>query len=113
MMSWRHVLISKKLQGYLGILRKGDYLVIGADRLKEYNKKLYLVIIPKNASKNILKVSTHIANDYNIPVIEVPLEDMGECIGLNSCQILGVKNKGLSDAILNNCKDEYKIIRGV
>lgn len=105
-------MVSNKLQGYLGILRKGNYLVIGADNLKVYNKKLYLIIVPNQASKNIEKVSTYIANDYDIPIIELPIEDLGQIIGLNSCKILGVKNKGLCDAILNNCKDEYRLIRG-
>ena len=106
------LLISNKLRGYLGLLKKGDYLVIGADNLKVYRKKLYMIIVPANCSKNINKVSMNVASKYDVPIIELSVDDLGESIGMNSCKILGVRNKGFCDAILANCKDEYKMLRG-
>lgn len=108
---WRIVLLSNKLIGYLGLLKKGDYLIIGADKIKETRKKMFLIIIPSNPSKNIEKVSSFKANDYNIPIIKLKnANDLGEAIGINNCKILGVKNKGLCDAILKNCSDEFEIL---
>lgn len=38
-------------------------------------------------------------------------EELGNLINIPKCQIVGIKNKGLSDAILN-CSEDYKEIRG-
>ena len=100
-----------KISGYLNICRKANYLIIGADNLKFYTKKLYLICINKNYSNNICKIFSKLHEEYKIPVIALN-EDIETQVGIKNCQIIGIKNKGLSDAILAQTSDFEIIKRG-
>lgn len=108
MKNWRNILDSK-IKSYLGLCRKANYLIIGSDKLKHYSKKLYLVVVNLVTSKNIEKIMCKFA-EAGLPIIATN-EDLGSLINIPKCQIVGIKNKGLSDAILN-CTEDYKNIRG-
>lgn len=98
-----------KVGNYLGISRKGNYLIIGSDNIKSYNKKLYLIILSKNASENAIKIAMHKSNEYNIKCIMFDKE-LSDYVGIENCKIVALKNKGLSDAILK-CESEYKDLK--
>lgn len=95
-----------KVGNYLGISRKGNYLIIGSDNIKAYNKKMYLIILSSNASENAVKIAKKKMVEYNIPCIMFD-KDISEYIGVDNCKIVALKNKGLSDAVLG-CKNEFK-----
>lgn len=97
--------------GLLGLCRRADYLIIGGDTLKDYKKKLYLIVTNKQPSKNITKIALHCSEKYNILAIELLDEDLGEIIGIKGCQIVGIKNLGMVNQILNKCSISYKIIK--
>lgn len=92
-----------KLKGYINICRKAGYLIIGGEKLADYNKKLFLVLYDKNAMKNTMKVVDKI-KEKNIQTIEC--EDLEEIVSIQSCKIIGIKNKNLSDVILNLFSDK-------
>ena len=87
-----------KIKGYLNIAKKAGYVIIGGEKLENYNKKLYLVIYDKSAQKNTLKIVEKI-KDKDIKIIE--LENLETLININNCKIIGIKNKNLSDIIIN------------
>ena len=87
-----------KLQGYINIAKKAGYVIIGGDKLYYYNKKLYLVIYSKDASKNTLKVVEKL-KQRDIPVIT--LENLEDIMNIKNCKIIAIKNKNLSDIILD------------
>ena len=87
-----------KIKGYLNIAKKAGYVIIGGEKLENYNKKLYLVIYDKSAQKNTLKIVRKIQNK-DIKIIE--LENLETLININNCKIIGIKNKNLSDIIIN------------
>ncbi len=87
-----------KLQGYINIAKKAGYVIIGGDKLYNYNKKLYLVIYSKDASKNTLKVVEKL-KQRDIPVIT--LENLEDIMNIKNCKIIAIKNKNLSDIILD------------
>ena len=87
-----------KLQGYINIAKKAGYVIIGGEKLYNYNKKLYLVIYSKDASKNTLKVVEKL-KQRDIPVIT--LENLEDIMNIKSCKIIAIKNKNLSDIILD------------
>lgn len=87
-----------KIKGYLNIAKKAGYVIIGGEKLENYNKKLYLVIYDKSAQKNTLKIVEKI-KDKDIKTIE--LENLETLININNCKIIGIKNKNLSDIIIN------------
>lgn len=87
-----------KIKAYLNIAKKAGYVIIGGEKLENYNKKLYLVIYDKSAQKNTLKIVEKI-KDKDIKTIE--LENLETLININNCKIIGIKNKNLSDIIIN------------
>ena len=87
-----------KLQGYINIAKKAGYVIIGGDKLYNYNKKLYLVIYSKDASKNTLKIVEKL-KQRDIPVIT--LENLEDIMNIKNCKIIAIKNKNLSDIILD------------
>ena len=87
-----------KLQGYINIAKKAGYVIIGGDKLYNYNNKLYLVIYSKDASKNTLKVVEKL-KQRDIPVIT--LENLEDIMNIKNCKIIAIKNKNLSDIILD------------
>ena len=87
-----------KLQGYINIAKKAGYVIIGGDKLYNYNKKLYLVIYSKDASKNTLKVVEKL-KQRDIPVIT--LKNLEDIMNIKNCKIIAIKNKNLSDIILD------------
>ncbi len=90
-----------KLKGYINISRKAGYLIIGSEKLKGYNKKLYVLIYDLTAQKNTLKVVEEIKNK-NIPIYAI--ENLEELTGIKNCKIIGIKNKDLSEIIENLLK---------
>ena len=101
-------MVASKIGNYLGISRKGNYLIIGSDNIKSYNKKMYLIILSKDASENAIKIARKKSNEYNIKSILFD-KDLSNYLGVENCKIVALKNKGLSDAILK-CENEYKIL---
>ncbi len=91
-----------KIKGYLNIAKKAGYVIIGGEKLENYNKKLYLVIYDKSAQKNTIKIIEKIKNK-NIKTIE--LENLENLINITNCKIIGIKNKNLSDIIIDLIKE--------
>jgi hypothetical protein len=98
-----------KINGYIGLCQKAGYIVAGSDNLKDYEKKLYLVVIDKNYSDNILKIANQVKDKYKIDCI-ILNDSLDSMIGINNCKIIGIRNLGLSKAIIEKCADDYKKI---
>jgi len=90
-----------KIKGYINIANKAGYLIIGADNLKNYNKKLYLMLADKTAGKNLFKIANL---KHDIPL--VILDDFFDYVGIENCKIIGIKNLGLSQEILKIVKEQ-------
>lgn len=97
------------INNYLGLCRKANYLVIGADNLKDYHKKLYLLVVCGELTKNINKIIQEKVLEYDIPCIYM-YEPFGNFIGVENCKIIGIKNKGMSEQILKFEK-EFKFYK--
>lgn len=94
-------MLENQISGYINICRKAGYLIVGSDNLKGYNKKLYLVIFDKSAQKNTMKVVLGL-EQKNITTFEV--ENLENLTKIKNCKIIGIKNKDLSELILNLLK---------
>lgn len=86
----------QRISGYLNISRKAGYLIAGGEKLKDYNKKLYLVLYDVSAQKNTMKIVEEIKNK-NISVFAV--DGLAEMVGIKNCKLIGLKNKDLSEII--------------
>ena len=91
-----------KLQGYLNIAKKAGYVIIGAEKLYNYNKKLYLVIYDNTSEKNTLKVVDKI-KQKNIPIFSI--DNLQDIVSIKNCKIIGIKNKNLSDIMMQCISD--------
>ena len=89
---------TSQISGYINISRKAGYLIIGSDKLKGYNKKLYLALYDTSAQKNTLKVVEEIKNK-GIPIFAV--DNLEELTKIKNCKIVGIKNKDISEIIAN------------
>lgn len=88
-------MITKKINGYISIAKKAGYTVLGVDNLKNYKKKLYIVLADKSSGKNLLKVAKRLEEICNVFYID-NLENITQ---IENCKIIGIKNKGISDKI--------------
>ena len=91
-----------KLQGYLNIAKKAGYVIIGGEKLYNYNKKLYLVIYDNTSEKNTLKVVEKI-KQRNIPIFSI--DNLQDIVSIKNCKIIGIKNKNLSDIMMQCISD--------
>ena len=98
----RLFLDKNKLQGYLNIANKAGYGIIGGEKLYNYNKKLYLVIYDNTSEKNTLKVVEKI-KQRNIPIFSI--DNLQDIVSIKNCKIIGIKNKNLSDIMMQCISD--------
>ncbi len=94
-----------KIKGFVNISNKAGYLIIGADNLKKYNKKLYLILYSNDSGKSIQKVVNNQKLQTNCDIFEVEAQDFSKIVSIENCKIIGLKNLGLSKEII-------KVIRG-
>lgn len=98
----RLFLDKNKLQGYLNIAKKAGYVIIGGEKLYNYNKKLYLVIYDNTSEKNTLKVVDKI-KQRNIPIFSI--DNLQDIVSIKNCKIIGIKNKNLSYIMMQCISD--------
>lgn len=94
-----------KIKGLVNISNKAGYVIIGADNLKKYNKKLYLILYSNDSGKTIQKVITNKKTLTNCEIIEIDAQEFSKIVSIDDCKIVGFKNLGLSKEII-------KVIRG-
>lgn len=92
-----------KIKDYLGICNKAGYLIIGADNLKKYSKKLYLLLVDELVSKNLQKVMNKFENTE---VQTCLVSNLSELVEIENCKMVGIKNHGLAQEILKNIRGE-------
>ncbi len=94
-----------KIKGLVNISNKAGYLIIGADNLKKYYKKLYLILYSSDGGKTIQKVVTNQKSLTNCDAFEIDAQEFSKIVSIENCKIVGLKNLGLSKEII-------KVIRG-
>lgn len=87
-----------KLKSYLGLCVKSGGLVIGQDRLKKYNKTIYLLIVSPDATKNLEDLAFRLSEKFDCDCIKTN-ELLGEIIHISGCKFVGVTNESLANAI--------------
>lgn len=95
--------MKEKIKGYISIANKAGYLIIGADNLKGYHKKLYLVLADSASGKNLLKIANNLKQNLNAELFI--LDNLETYTGINNCKIVGIKNKGISEEIIKLIKE--------
>lgn len=94
-----------KVNGLLGLATRAGKIVCGADAVCEaiLKKKIYIVILAKDASLNTREKFLKLAEENKIKIfIYGDIEKNSKAIGKKNKAILGVKDKNFSDAICRN-----------
>lgn len=101
-----------KFLQFLGIVKKSGNLVEGYNKCEEIinKRKLYLLIISTNCSDNtkerFIKLCTNNALPY---ALTYSSENLGNAIGRDEINLLGVLNKNMSDNLLILLKEQNTI----
>ena len=95
-----------KIKGLLNISNKAGYLIIGADNLKGYTKKLYLIIQSDAGGKNLSKIVNETKNNTCCETIILCDSDFKDIVSISNCKVVGLKNKGISEEVLKYLRGE-------
>lgn len=90
-----------KIKGYVGLARKSDAVVIGAENLSNVKKKLFLILYSESAGKHLLKIVENVSKITDACKMLFSDNELQMITGLYNCKVIGIKNKGLADAIIN------------
>ena len=93
-----------KIKGYLSIASRAKYVIWGADNLRGYTHKLYLVLYRDDFSKTIMKVVDEFKD--SLPVFKLSTNDFNYITNLENCKLLAIKNKGLAEQIIKYLRSE-------
>ena len=93
----------QKINGYINIANRGGYIIWGTDGLKGYTHKLYLILYREDFGKTIEKTINRFSE---IPSVKLNEEEFNEIVGSNNCKLLAIKNKGISEQVINILRGE-------
>lgn len=97
---------TQKIKGLINIANKAGYLIIGADALKGYNKKLYLILACEDSGKNLFKVVERTKEITNCQVEILNLATFTQVVTIPNCKVVGIKNKGITEEIIKYIRGE-------
>ena len=92
------------LKGWISIARKAGYCIIGQDKLLDYDKKLYLILLDKTAGKSLEREMTFLSKEREIDLCKV--ENLGQMLALENCKVIGIKNKAISENLIKSLKGD-------
>lgn len=92
----------KEIEGLISIARKAGFVIIGQDNLKNYNKKLYLILLDESAGKALQREMSFKAK--NITLLQV--KELRKLVGIDNCKVIGIKNKAMAEKIASKIKGE-------
>lgn len=100
-------MISKKILGLIGLAARARKVCFGADSVEAQIKKrkVYLMVIAKDASNRTKDKFKTIGEEYGIPIlIEGEMEVLSKAIGKTNKAIIGIEDSNLASEIqkINN-----------
>ena len=72
--------------------------------MKNHKQKLYLLLVDAKAGNSLLREMRHMASMREIPLMEV--DNLENCVMIENCKAVGIKNKAMSDSVLRCIKGE-------
>lgn len=100
-------MINNKILGLIGLAARARKVCFGADSvaLQVKKKKVYLIIVAKDASNRTKDKFRNISDEYDIPIIiEGEIEILSKAIGKSNKAIIGIEDSHLASEIqkINN-----------
>ena len=91
-----------KILGLMGLAARARKVCFGADsvELEIKKKKVYLIIVAKDASARTKDKFRNICDEYDIPIIiEGEIEILSKAIGKSNKAIIGIEDSNLANEI--------------
>lgn len=88
-----------KIETYIGFAIKKGSTVFGVDNIKQYRKKIYLIVYTPDLSHNSLSVLQRICKKKECLLKAIPNYEL---LGDKNCKALAICDKSLADAITEN-----------
>ncbi len=100
-------MINNKILGLMGLAARARKVCFGADsvELEIKKKKVYLIMVAKDASNRTKDKFRNICHEYDIPImIEGEIEILSKAIGKSNKAIIGIEDSNLAGEIqkINN-----------
>lgn len=100
-------MINNKILGLMGLAAKARKVCFGADsvELQIKKKKVYLIVVAKDASNRTKDKFRNISEEYDIPIIiEGEIGILSKAIGKSNKAIIGIEDSNLASEIqkINN-----------
>ncbi len=100
-------MINNKILGLIGLAARARKVCFGADsvELQIKKKKVYLIIVAKDASNRTKDKFRNIGKDYDMPIIiEGEIEILSKAIGKLNKAVIGIEDSNLASEIqkINN-----------
>ena len=92
-----------KANGYINIAQRAGYVIWGTDNLKGYTHKIYLILYREDFGKTIEKTINRFSQ---VEIIQLSVENFNVVVGSNKSKIIAIKNKGISEQIINLLRGE-------
>ena len=92
-----------KANGYINIAQRAGYVIWGTDNLKGYTHKIYLILYREDFWKTIEKTINRFSQ---VEIIQLSVENFNVVVGSNKSKIIAIKNKGISEQIINLLRGE-------
>lgn len=91
--------MNSKIETYIGFAIKKGSVVFGCDTIKNYRKKMYLLLYTTTLSQNSLSQLEGVSQNLGCPLAQI--EDFN-ILKLKNCKALAICDKSLANAILEN-----------
>jgi ribosomal protein L7Ae-like RNA K-turn-binding protein len=103
--------MQNKFFQFLGLTKKSGNLVEGYNKCEEIIKKqqVCLAILSLECAENTKSKFKKYCSDRSIPIIaDVSKEELGQCLGRQEINVLCVKDKNMSEKLLQLWKENYQ-----
>lgn len=99
---WRNLLESK-ISAYLGFAEKSKGIIFGIDNLKNFRKKIHLIILCNSANDKYFQVAKNTQTfNKNCTILKTEIISLSELLHKDNCKIIGIRSQNLSQAIIDN-----------
>lgn len=97
MIDWESM---QKIISYIGFANKAKQLLVGQSIIKSYKNDIYLILLDKSASENLISLATNSAKKHNCELLTV--DDLSQLTNILDVKIVALTNESLSQAIIKN-----------
>lgn len=96
-----------KIEAYIGFSIKSGKIAIGSGAISAQKGGVELIILDAGAAKNTRKLAFKFKNRFNCPLV-VCKAGFEKAVNREGAKIAAIKDKSLSEAILNNLDGNYE-----